>query len=72
MKENMIVWIGIIVLVVLLFGGFGGMMGFGNSGYGMMGYNYGGMWLFGGLFMILVVVALVLLIAWLVKELQKK
>ena len=46
--------------------------------HGMMGgmmsgaYGFGGMWLFGWAFAILVLVALVLLIVWLLKQIQKK
>ena len=40
--------------------------------YGMMnGYGGTGIWFFGALFWILVLVALVLLIAWLVKQLKE-
>lgn len=39
------------------------------SHHGMMGSGF--MWLFGWFFMILVVVALVLLIIWLIKQIQK-
>ncbi len=47
--------------------------GFGGMGSMMSGaYGFGGMWLFGWVFSILVLVALVLLIAWLIKQLQKK
>ena len=67
MKENNNLLIGIIIAVAvfLFFGmfGFGGMMG--NVGYG-----FGGMWIFGFLFMTLILVALVLFILWLVKQLQ--
>lgn len=48
--------------------------GCGMSGmYGMMGgsYGYGGMF-FGWVFTILVIVALILLIVWLIKQIQKK
>lgn len=41
----------------------------------MMNWNYGGMWgwnIFGWLFGILVIVAFVLLIIWLIKQIQKK
>jgi len=37
----------------------------------MMGGYYGGMWFFGTIIWILVVVALVLLIIWLIKQLQE-
>ena len=71
-KENNAVIVAVIVLLILLiFGGFG-MMGFGNYG-GMMNWGYGGfgtMWIFGWLIMSLVVIALVLFIMWLVKQLQ--
>jgi len=74
MKDNNNLLIGIIIAVVvfLILGmsGFGGMMG----GYGMMGnlgYGFGGMWIFGFLFMTIILVALVLFILWLVKQLQE-
>lgn len=69
-------WILGVVVLLFLFGGFG-MMGFGGTyGYGgMMGMMYGtygsGMMLFGWLYGILILVALVLLIVWLVKQVQK-
>ncbi|MDO8467863.1 MAG: hypothetical protein Q7S56_02870 [Nanoarchaeota archaeon] len=65
-NNNLIIGIVIAVAVFLLFGmfGFGGMMG--NWGYG-----FGGMWIFGFLFMTLILVALVLFILWLVKQLQE-
>ena len=75
MKDNNNLLIGIIisVAVFLLLGmfGFGGMMG-GN--YGMMGnwgYGFGGMWIFGFLFMALILVALILFILWLIKQSQE-
>jgi uncharacterized membrane protein len=37
---------------------------------GNWGYGFGGMWIFGFLFMALILVALVLFILWLVKQLQ--
>lgn len=47
--------------------------GFTGMGSMMSGtYGFGGMWLFGWIFSILVLVALVLLIIWLVKQIQKK
>ncbi len=74
MKDNKTIWIVvlIIVLVLLLFP-FGGMMGgFGGCGYGSMMYNYGfGGMLFGWLFMIAFLVALILFIVWLVQQIQK-
>ena len=70
-NNNLIIGIVIAVAVFLLLGmfGFGGIMG----GYGMMGnlnYGFGGMWIFGFLFMTLILVALILFILWLVKQLQ--
>ena len=72
-NNNLLIGIVIAVAIFLVFGmfGFGGMMG---GGYGMMGnlgYGFGGMWIFGSLFMILILVALVLFILWLIKQLQK-
>jgi len=78
MKENEITILVVVVLaLVLLFGGFG-MMGFSSYGYGgMMNWMYSGfgagfgfMWLFGGIVTILIVVALVLSIVWLIKQIQ--
>lgn len=49
------------------------IMGYTRYSYGMagmMGYGFGSMWLFGWLFMVLIIVALVLLIMWLIKQLQ--
>ena len=75
MKENNNLLIGIIIAVAvfLLLGmfGFGGMM---SGSYGMMGnlgYGFGGMWIFGFLFMALILVALILFILWLIKQLQE-
>lgn len=42
---------------------------FGNGGWNMMQYGYGGMHIFGGLFMALVFVLVLLLVIWLVKSL---
>ena len=72
-NENMLMWILGLVVALFLFGGFG-MMGFGTSGYGFGGMmsGFGSMWIFGWLFMTLVIVALVLLIVWLIKQIQKK
>ena len=72
--ENLILTIVIAFLLVFLISGlFGGMMDYNKYGYGMMGNLFGGfgfMWIFGSLFMVLVLIALVLLIAWLIKQLQ--
>ena len=75
-NEVLVMWILGLVVLLFLFGGFG-MMGFGGTyGYGgMMGMMYGaygsGMMLFGWLYGILILVALVLLIVWLFKQVQK-
>lgn len=73
-ENNMAVWVVVIVLIIfLIFGGFG-MMGFGNYRYGMMNRFYpsgfGFMWISMSFIWILVIIALVLLIAWLVRQLQ--
>lgn len=51
------------------YGDYGGMM---NYGYGMMsgGYGFGGMYIFGWLIMTLVLIALVLFIMWLIKQIS--
>ena len=69
-NEYNILIIVIIAIIILffLFSGFG-MGGFG----GMMGnYSFSGMWIFGFLFMALILVALILFIVWLIKQLQDK
>ena len=67
MKDNNNLIIGIVIaaVVFLLLGmfGFGGMMS--NWGYG-----FGSMWVFGFLFMTLILAALILFILWLIKQLQ--
>jgi glucan phosphoethanolaminetransferase (alkaline phosphatase superfamily) len=81
-ENNIIIAIVVIVLVIILFSGIG-MMGFGVfGGYGMMGRSYsmmsgfyggfGAMWIFGWLIMMLGVIALILFILWLFKELNNK
>lgn len=67
MKDNnQWIWIIVAVGAVLLISslGFGGM-----GGYGMMGGF--GMGMFGWLFMGLIITALVLLIVWLIKQIQE-
>ncbi len=76
MKPNMknetliLVILGAVVLTLLFtgfgFGGYGGMMGMMYGGYGS------GMMFFGWIYGILIFVALILFIAWLVKQIQKK
>ena len=67
-------WILIAIAVIVFFSGFG-MMRFGSYGYGgMMSLMYGsygsGMMFFGWIYGILVLVALVLFIMWLVRQLE--
>ena len=75
--ENNWIIVLAVLIAVLLFGGFG-MMGFGGIGYGMYGmmsWLYGGfgfMWVFGFILMSLFIIALVLLILWLIKQLGGK
>ncbi len=70
-KDNSLMWIVIAVAVLVLFGTFG----FSGIGYGMRGMMYGnygyGMMFFGWIFSILILVALVLFITWLIKQIQK-
>ena len=65
-----LVILGAVVLALLFtgvgFGGYGGMMSMMYGGYGS------GMMFFGWLYGILILVALVLFIVWLVKQIQKK
>ena len=67
-NENNTLIIVIITIVILFFL----LAGFGRMGFGgMMGnYSFSGMWIFGFLFMVLILVALVLFILWLIKQLQ--
>ena len=74
-ERNILIIVVVVLLFFFLFGGFG-MMGYNNYGYGMMGNimgfsGFGFMWLLGWLFMILIIVALVFLIIWLAKQIQK-
>ena len=69
--ENL-VWIVIAVVLGLFL--LNWLFSFGYWGYGgMMGmmYGYGAFPIFGWLFMILIIVALILFIVWLVKELHE-
>ena len=65
-----LVIIGAVVLALLFtgvgFGGYGGMMSMMYGGYGS------GMMLFGWIYGILILVALILLIMWLFKQIQRK
>ena len=72
MKNETLIWV--IVAVAVLFFVFNG---FGYGGYGgMMSMMYGdfggGMMFFGWLYGVLILVALVLFIVWLVKQVQKR
>ena len=75
-NEKLIMSISIVLLILITFNGFSsfGMMNGWNGGMMNMMYNYGfgGMWLFGWLFMVLIIVALVLFILWLIRQLQTK
>jgi uncharacterized membrane protein len=53
--------------LLMISGGFNGMMGY--SGYGMMGYF--GISPFGVIMMTLVIIALVLFIIWIIKQIQE-
>lgn len=72
MKNETLILIilGAVVLTLLFTGvgfrGYGGMMGMMYGGYGS------GMMFFGWIYGILIFVALILFIAWLVKQIQKK
>ena len=75
-KNESVVLIVVVVLILLfLFGGFGyGMMGWSGGGYGMMSGFYSGFgfgWIFMFLIWALVIIALVLGIMWLIKQLQQ-
>lgn len=81
-QDNGLIIAFIILIGVIFFSGFG-MMGFGGMGmYGMMGYgnsylcsNVGGIWCYvpilGFLFMALFWVVIILLVIWVVKQIQK-
>ena len=70
-NDNTALIIVVVVLAIFLFGG-AGMMGFPFMGGMMSGFygGFGGMWLFGWLFMSLILVAFVLFILWLIKQLN--
>ena len=75
MKNNeVLIWAIVAIVFLLFFSGFG-MMGWGGYG-GMMNMMYGtygsGMMTFGWIYGLLILVALVLFIGWLVKQIQKK
>ena len=69
-QDNSLIWIVVAVAAFLLIGSFG----FGGAGYGMMGMMYGnygsGMMFFGWIFGVLILVALILFIMWLIKQIQ--
>ncbi len=70
-QDNSLIWIVIAVAALLL----AGSLGFSGMGYGMMGMMYGnygtGMMFFGWIFGVLILVALILFIMWLAKQIQK-
>jgi uncharacterized membrane protein len=75
--ENLILTIVIAIVAIFAISTLFNSFSYGNYGYGMMGMmgnfwggGFGSMWLFGWLFMPLIVIALVLFIAWLVQQLQ--
>ena len=71
-KDNTALIVIVVILAVFLFSGFG-MMGFPYGMMGMMSGTYSwGMGIFGWLFSSLILIALVLLIVWLIKQIQKK
>ena len=75
MKNEQILMIAIIIIfVVVLFGLLSpySMMCYGYYGGMMSGFSaFGFMWLFGCLFVLLLIIALVLFIVWLIKQLQR-
>lgn len=68
-EEIIIVIMAVVLGLFILGSGFGGVMGFGNYGCGMMS-GFGGIWLFGWLFMSLIIIALILLSIWLTKQIK--
>lgn len=71
-KDNSLIWVVIAAAAFLLLFSFG----FRGAGYGMMSMMYGnygfGMMFFGWIFGALTLIALVLFIVWLVKQIQKR
>lgn len=67
-KENNQIAVIVIIAVVLLFL-FGGFSMVGCNNYGMGG-GFGTMWIFGSIIWILIIIAFVLFIMWLIKQLQ--
>ena len=63
-ENNLIIILIVIAAVIFLSRGF-----WGSGSTGMM--PFGGMWMFGWLFMTLIIVALILFIFWLAKQLQE-
>ncbi len=68
MKNNEIITIIIVVAILLFLFSLFGM--FGANSYGMMGSGFNFMWIFGWIFMTLIIISLVLFIFWLIKQLQ--
>ncbi len=69
-KNNEMIIIAVIVLVLIIFFGSFGLMRMWN--YGWMFPAFGFMWIFMFIIPILVIIALILFILWLVKQLQNK
>ena len=67
--ENLILTIVIILVALFLISG---LSGYGMMGYGgMMGFgNFGFMWIFASIIWILIIIALILGILWLARQLQ--
>lgn len=77
MQFKKVILVGVLLSFVRFISAHGEINELYNDHHGMMSGAFGhsgmwGMWLFGGLFMILVTIALVLLILWLIKHINKK
>ena len=71
-NENLVWIVAVIALIVLLFGGIGmGFGGYGGMGSMMYGSYGSGMMLFGWLYGVFILIALILFIVWLVKQITK-
>ena len=72
MNRGIITLVVIATVITISFASAQSNNGYGCFGWSMMGgyNNFGFMWLFGMIFWLLVLVALILLIVWLVRQLQ--
>ena len=70
--NDLLIGIAVFITVFLFLGmfGFGGMVGCGYDAMGNWGYSLDGTWIFWSLFKVLILVALLLFILWLIKQLQ--